>query len=133
MRARQGFTLIEMLVAMTLTIFVMVILSECFIQGLETFSQLKAIGDMQEKLRTATNMLREDLTQDHFEAKRRLTDPDIFSIRPREGFFRILQTNGSAMDGKDADGLYSYNAQSHILNFTNKKRGNRRENFYTAV
>src|SRR5439155_10425507 len=43
---RQGFTLVEMLVAMALTIFIMVIMSEAFVAGLETFRQLKAIGDM---------------------------------------------------------------------------------------
>ncbi|MBI3409449.1 MAG: prepilin-type N-terminal cleavage/methylation domain-containing protein [Planctomycetes bacterium] len=140
---RQGFTLIEMLVAMTLTIFVMVILSQCFILGLETFSNLKTIGDMQEKLRTATNLLRNDLIQDHFEAKRRLTDADIFTTRPREGFFKVSQLYASGVDGLDADNLYSLNASTdallaarnngHVLNFTNKQRGNRREKFYTAL
>src|ERR1700736_5021158 len=88
---RSGFTLVEMMVAMTLTIFVMVILSQCFVQGLETFSGLKAIGDMQEELRTATTLLRSDLSMDHFEGKRRLSDP-VSSFKKekiREGFFAI--------------------------------------------
>jgi prepilin-type N-terminal cleavage/methylation domain-containing protein len=72
---RRGFTLVEMMVAMALTVFVMVILSQCFVAGLETFSGLKAIGDMQEQLRTATNMLRADLSADHFEGKRRRAIP----------------------------------------------------------
>src|SRR5262245_29335828 len=72
---RTAFTLVEMLIAMALTIFVMVILSQCFILGLETFSCLKEIGDMQEELRSAANLLRADLSQDHFEGKRRLSDP----------------------------------------------------------
>jgi len=58
MSRRIGFTLIEVLVAMALTMFIMVILSQCFVQGLETFRVLKAIGDMQERLRTASNVLR---------------------------------------------------------------------------
>ena len=53
---RPGFTLVEMMVAMGLTIFLMVILSQCFVQGLETFSGLKTIGDMQEELRTAMTL-----------------------------------------------------------------------------
>lgn len=90
---RPAFTLVEMMVAMTLTIFVMVILSQCFVQGLETFSGLKVIGDMQEELRAAVTVLREDLSQDHFEAKRRLSDPvSSFTSNPiREGFFVIGQ------------------------------------------
>ena len=38
--------------------FVMVILAQCFVQGLETFSSLKAIGDMQGELRAATSLAR---------------------------------------------------------------------------
>src|SRR5687768_10016699 len=96
MRAsRRAFTLVEMMVAMTLTVFVMVILSQCFTAGLETFSGLKAVGDMQDELRTAATLLRSDLSQDHFEGKRRLSDP-LSSFNPasggetiRDGFFVI--------------------------------------------
>src|SRR5262245_38483791 len=84
---RSGFTLIEMLVTMALTLFVMVIISQAFATGLETFRQLKGIGDMQERLRTATTLLRSDLAEDHFEGKRRLSDGNIASDLPREGFF----------------------------------------------
>src|SRR4029077_20779351 len=94
MRSRRAaFTLVEMMVAMTLTVFVMVILSQCFVQGLETFSGLKAIGDMQEELRTTTNLLRADLSADHFEGKRRLSDPwaNLTSEKIREGFFAMGQ------------------------------------------
>ena len=74
---RQAFTLVELLVAMTLTIFVMVILTQAFVAGLDTFRGLKAIGDMQENLRVATSNLRADLTQDHFDGKRQ-TKPGAF-------------------------------------------------------
>src|ERR1700676_542928 len=88
---RAAFTLVEMMVAMTLTIFVMVILSQCFVQGLETFSGLKAIGDMQEELRTATTLLRADLSLDHFEGKRRLSDAvsRLKSDKIRDGCFLL--------------------------------------------
>ena len=39
-RSRQAFTLVEVLVAMALTMFVMVILSQAFVAGLDTFSVL---------------------------------------------------------------------------------------------
>src|SRR6266849_6045380 len=73
-RTRAGFTLIELMVAMALTLFIMVILSQAFVTALETFSGMKAIGDMQQQLRTAEVMLRDDLSQDHLEGKRRLSD-----------------------------------------------------------
>ncbi|MCI0701035.1 MAG: prepilin-type N-terminal cleavage/methylation domain-containing protein [Planctomycetia bacterium] len=72
--ARRGFTLIELLVAMALIVFIMVILSEAFAAGLEAFRNLKAIGDQQEKLRTAAQTLRRDLQSAHFDSMRRVMD-----------------------------------------------------------
>lgn len=60
---RQGFTLVEVLVAMALIIFIMVILTEAFSAGTGVFRTLKAQGDMQEKLRSVTSLLRDDLRQ----------------------------------------------------------------------
>ena len=64
-RQRQGFTIVEMLVAMALTIFIMVILSEAFVAGLETFRQLKAIGDMSETLHIQSTIVTFDLMEIH--------------------------------------------------------------------
>jgi type II secretory pathway pseudopilin PulG len=135
MPRRQGFTLIEMLVSMTLTIFVMVILSEAFVAALETFRQLKAVGDMEASLRTAAIMLRRDLGAEHFEGKRRLSDPKFWTVGPpREGFFSLLQTNavGDANEGVDADGIPSRRRVGHYLHFTVKVRGNGRGDFFAA-
>ena len=108
MRSRKGFTLIELMVAMALTLFVMAILSQAFVLALDTFSGLKGIGDMQANLRTAANLLRADLVQDHLEGKRRLSDPAIFTARPREGFLAIRQASASIFEGNDSDGLPSF-------------------------
>jgi type II secretory pathway pseudopilin PulG len=143
MRRRQAFTLVEMLVAMALIIFIMTILSEAFVQGLETFRQLKAIGDMQERLRAVTTVLRRDLQSEHFDGRRRLSDPDFWNQGPpREGFFRIWQglapglppplNTGRINEGTDADGLPSFRANDHALHYTIRNRGNRREDFFSA-
>jgi prepilin-type N-terminal cleavage/methylation domain-containing protein len=142
---RQGFTLVEMLVAMALTLFIMVILSQAFITGLDSFSQLKAIGDMEETLRVATSNLRNDLTLDHFEGKRRMSDPTFLATLPRQGFFRVVQKTPSWLEGSDLDDPNPPNASVgldptvfppgypvHVLHFTIKLRGNRRENFLSA-
>ncbi len=50
----------ELMVVMALTIFIMVILTEAFIIASDTFSGLKTIGDMQEQLRTAINVVKTD-------------------------------------------------------------------------
>src|SRR5437899_3260350 len=73
---RPGFTLVEMLVATALVMFIMLILSEAFVAGLEAFRTLKGIGDMEERLRAATLVIRTDLQADHFEPGRRLSDPN---------------------------------------------------------
>ncbi|HYT93337.1 MAG TPA: prepilin-type N-terminal cleavage/methylation domain-containing protein [Gemmataceae bacterium] len=142
MRHRQGFTLVELLVAMALTMFVMVILSEAFVTGLETFSGLKGIGDMTEKLRAATTVLRADLAADHHEGKRRPSDPDYYSNPPKCGFIRIYQGAAALPEGTDADGIQSFRSGafpaanpiygSHILHLSIKRRGSGREDFFTA-
>jgi prepilin-type N-terminal cleavage/methylation domain-containing protein len=132
MRQRRGFTLIEMLVATALTLFLMAVVSQCFVTALDTFSNLKGIGDLESGLRTATMDLRFDLTQDHFEAKRRLSDTNIGNYR--EGFFVIYQGSASTLEGNDNDtGLPSLTATNHVLHFAVKQRGNRLENFFSAA
>jgi prepilin-type N-terminal cleavage/methylation domain-containing protein len=82
MRTRKGFTLIELMVAMALTLFIMVILTQAFVLSIDAFRGLKGIGDMQANLRTGANTLRFDLSQAHFEGARRPNDAG----RPGEGF-----------------------------------------------
>jgi prepilin-type N-terminal cleavage/methylation domain-containing protein len=142
---RPAFTLIEMLVALALTLFIMVIISQAFVTALETFRQLKGIGDMQSNLRTAATLLQSDLAQDHFDAKKRLSDANFTSDRPREGFFAVRLgkytggvdfKNGGVSEGSDADGMSCFRGpvpgnKADALYFTIKMRGNRRENFFS--
>src|SRR5262245_28983834 len=132
---RRGFTLIEMLVAMALTLFVMVILSQAFATALETFRGLKAIGDMQESLRIAQTALAADLSADHFETGRKLSHANIVTDRPREGYFFIRQASGKntsaayVTEGFDADGIESTRSYDQVLAFTVRLKGNAREKF----
>jgi hypothetical protein len=80
-----------MLVATALVMFIMLILSEAFVAGLEAFRTLKGIGDMEERLRAATTAIRADLGPDHFDGKRRLSDPMFWNTGFREGFVNITQ------------------------------------------
>jgi type II secretory pathway pseudopilin PulG len=143
MRRRSAFTLVEMMVAMVLTVFIMVILSEAFKTGLETFRQLKAIGDMDQGLRTAATILRRDLSADHFEGKRRLSDLSFLDSRtenkgpPEMGYFRIVQRPAATApisedESRDADGNPSRRRTTHWMAFTVKLRGNRREDYFYA-
>src|SRR5262249_20754316 len=127
--ARSGFTLIEMLVAAALTLFVMTILSQAFVTSLEVFSQLKGLGDMEDGLRTAATIIRSDLRQNHFEGGRKLSDKTFWSGPPgpydvpyppglgvgpttkksavQNGFLHIWQGSPSTLEGNDADGIPS--------------------------
>jgi hypothetical protein len=133
---RTGFTIIELLVAMSLVILIMSILAGAFQVGLETFSKLKAIGDMSDRLRAAAHQIRNDLRNDHFEGAVRLSDPTIINQRVREGFFMIKQFGPSGKEG-DSDGIGSFRAPipgqgSQALYMTVKLKGNRKENFFGA-
>jgi prepilin-type N-terminal cleavage/methylation domain-containing protein len=137
---RRGFTIVELLVAMALIVFIMAILSEAFVTGLQTFRELKAVGDMNEKLRSASNLLRRYLAADHFEGRKRLSDPNFWAEGPpREGFFRLWQ-GGPSFSETTLDGVPSYRSPdatlaglgNHILHFTVKLRGNERGDFFQA-
>ena len=52
MKRRSAFTIVELLVALALIMFIMAILSEAFVAGLTTFRNLKAVADMAERLRS---------------------------------------------------------------------------------
>ena len=69
-RRRRAFTLQELLVALSLILFIMVILTEQFRAGMETFRNLKAIGDLNERLRAAAIVLRRDMQSAHFDTHR---------------------------------------------------------------
>ena len=71
---RAGLTLVEMLIALALSIFIMAILSEAFVKGLEVFGQYKALADLDQRLRTAANILRRDLRAPHFEGNKKLSE-----------------------------------------------------------
>src|SRR5713101_2861271 len=91
-RRRGAFTLVEMLVATALVMFIMLILSEAFVAGLEAFRTLKGIGDMEERLRAAALIIRSDLEADHFESGVQLSDPNFWRQgNPRQGFVNITQ------------------------------------------
>lgn len=126
---RTAFTLVELLVAMGLTVFLMTILVEAFGSGMDTFRGLRSIGEMQDNLRSATNLLRADLTQDHFEGARKLSDGDFWTEPRREGYFYVEQLSAATSEGNDGDGIPSYRIadENVALRFSARTRSNRTE------
>lgn len=118
-RRRPGFTLVELLVSMALIVFIMAIVSEAFVAGLETFRQLKATGDMDAKLRTAATLIRRDLRAcrlgDSLNDFRRLSE---VQLPPLKGFFRIdIGTAAAYTEGTDADGIACTRAPQSLSTF----------------
>ena len=147
MRRRQGFTLVELLVAMALIIFIMAILSQAFVSATSTFRMLKASGDMAEKLRATSQVLQRDLAADHFEGKKRLSNANFWlNGPPQQGYFQVWQGSAPSIiagspcyiEGYDLDnippnpGIGSYRSVNHTLAFTIKMRGNQMGDFLSA-
>ena len=65
MRRRSGFTLVEVLVAMALILFIMTILAAAFSAATQTVSDLKSAGDLAERLRGAATVIHRDLEATH--------------------------------------------------------------------
>lgn len=74
MAHRKGFTLVELMVSLALTVFMMAILSEAFVVGLESFRKLRAMAELEQGMRTVEAILRSDLAADHFEGAKRLSE-----------------------------------------------------------
>jgi prepilin-type N-terminal cleavage/methylation domain-containing protein len=136
MRRRKAFTLVELLVSLALIVFIMAILSYAFSAATRSFTDLKAAGDLAERLRAAVTLLRRDLAADHFEGKKRLSDPNFWDNGPpAEGFFRIWQTTPAATvnEGTEPGGtLSSYRSTGTMLHFAVKLRGNLERDYFAG-
>ncbi len=133
-QSRSAFTLVELMVAMALTIFVMTILTQAFVISIDTFVGLKAIGDMQDNLRSAASTIRYDLVQDHFEGKRRVSDNSMIATPPVQGFFKVMPGSGQFIEGVDGDNVNSTRAKNndYVLWFFSRLKGNQQQSFYTT-
>jgi prepilin-type N-terminal cleavage/methylation domain-containing protein len=92
-RPRQnGFTIVELLVALALVLFIMSIISQVFVDASEAFRSARSKAELTEKLRFITQTLRADLRSRHFENGRKLSDPDFWKEGPpKTGYFRLEQ------------------------------------------
>jgi len=140
---RLGFTIVELLVALALVLFIMSIISQVFVDSSEAFRSQRAKAELSEKLRFLTQTLRADLRSNHFEAGRRLSDSDFWSDGPPQvGYFRLEQTNlpfpVTNLSGSET--LYTFpnpaiaqnQVQSQLLAFTSFLGGKDPRGFHSA-
>jgi type II secretory pathway pseudopilin PulG len=133
MKCRHAFTLVELLVSLALIIFIMAILSQAFVAALGTFRNLKAAGDMAEKLRATTQILQRDLAAQHFEGTKRLSNPNFWlNGPPQQGYFQIYQGSKGNFEGNDLDTIPSYICTNHSLAFAICLTGQQITNFLSA-
>jgi prepilin-type N-terminal cleavage/methylation domain-containing protein len=158
MRRRSAFTLVEVLVAMALILFIMTILAAAFGSATQAVSDFKAAGDLAQRLRVAANVLKRDVEQDHFtdgpQVSPRLSDYQsntvnfwsrLTSATPPTGFFRIYEgaippnqlplgspPQGSFDEGIDLDGFHSFRTTRTALHYTIALHGTRRSDFLSA-
>lgn len=132
---RQGFTLVELLVAMALILFIMSIISVAFVDSTESFRLFRARAELSEKLRFITQTLRADLRANHFENNRRLSDPDFWAEGPpRAGYFRVEQLrSGTPILTMDNDPILSaIPDDKHALMFTSFLQGQDYKGFHSV-
>src|SRR4051812_37821066 len=99
---RNAFTLPELLVAAAVSMVIMGIIAVAFQKGIDAFRTLHAVGQMQEKLKSAQMVLKRDLSAEHFGGNFRVgySGPFVRDQRldlsswspPDEGYFEIIQT-----------------------------------------
>ncbi len=146
--SRSGFTIVEMMVATALILFIMAIISEVFASASKTYTTLKVAGDLQERLRLGATIFRRDLTSEHFDGPfipgrsgPRVGDQRLDQagwVPPTKGYFEIRQFGevsgsnplipvlyepGTAVitpNVADPEGIWSSRATNHIVRFTVK-------------
>lgn len=140
---RQGFTLVEVMVAAALSVVIMTIISYAFQVGLETTSQLKSIGGLADQLRTAHSIIRSDLRATHLsengvgdKSVSTLTASPLWGSDPNhQGFFRVT-VGGAAPErsgATDAYGMGSSISTDSWLHFTVKLDATAPEDAFAAV
>ena len=135
-RSRPGFTIMELLVALALVLFIMSIISQVFVVTSEAFRSQRAKAELSEKLRFITQTLRADLRANHFEHNRRLSDDDFWADGPPKiGYFRLEQANpyDSVSSLTLSDTAYISNASSGtVMAFTSFLQGNDQRGFHSV-
>jgi len=136
-RSRHAFTIVELLVALALVLFIMSIISQVFVDTSEAFRSQRAKAELSEKLRFITQTLRADLRANHFEHNRRLSDDDFWADGPPKiGYFRLEQANPYATESSmiPSEKTYISDASSGtVMAFTSFLQGNDQRGFHSVT
>jgi hypothetical protein len=142
-RTRAGFTLVELLVAAALSMVIMLIIGFAMQKCIESFRTMRAVSQLQERLKSVHLALKRDMESEHFVPSTAPNGASFSGVKlsqqrldlaiwqpPNEGFFSIMQGQSvggdplnpgpwpSIFEGRDSDGLPSTRAVTHSLHFT---------------
>lgn len=152
-RARRGFTLVELMVAASMCVLGMWLFTWLYKQGLDSFRTAKAQADLMAQERSVIELLRRDLSADHFldednkpNRGRKLSDQlrtlgPGYTV-PRGGYFETFTPLpvGPAIEPVDSDSFGSWRANdagaawrpNHALRFTVVRPGGTPANQYSV-
>jgi hypothetical protein len=145
---RRGYTLVEVMVALGLSVLTMWLLAEAFRIGLEMIGQARAQANLMGQLNTVGFTLHRDLVVAHPflpddnrpNRGLRLSDQRLDQLTvtgqgwtpPPGGFFRIISPDSTLVQ-TDTEGLNIYTATNHALHFTAILPENDRNSFCAQV
>jgi type II secretory pathway pseudopilin PulG len=126
--ARAGFTLVEMLVAVALTLFIMGLFAVLMQSATRGVREAKGIASIDQKLRNAVGAIRADLRQ-VFLANNgtRFSPADLFTRAdriPTQGFFTIENNDRILLQGIDDKGNPIEHDHDDVLGLTVRREGN---------
>jgi type II secretory pathway component PulJ len=142
-RARRGFTLVELMVAASMCVLGMWLFTWLYKQGLDSFRTAKAQVDLMSQERSVIELLRRDLTADHFLDEdrkpnhgRKLSDQlrtlGTGYVLPRGGYFETTTAVPPVETPTgDADGFNSWRS-NHSIRFTVVRPGGTPDNQYSV-
>jgi len=128
-----------MMVALALTLFLMTIMAEAFIIGLDAFRLSKGVADLDQALRTCSDMIRRDLRAPHFEGNLRVSEVVPNTTNPASarfaalGYFMVVEGTGRSSEGADSAGEDVHRDTDDFIMFTVRLDGTRQENFFVGL
>ena len=143
LKLRCGFSLVELLVAMAIIIFMLSIMSQAFVIATTCMQGMKTVGELVDRTRPVLTLMQKDLSADHFDGTKKLSDANFWDYGPpKEGYFSILQGGVSETESKSTDAVKYYISNSsnaydptksnHALAFSSRLNGKSPTDFYSA-
>src|SRR5262245_59368059 len=124
---RTGFTLVEMLVAVALVLFILGLFAVLMQSAMQGVRDAKGINAVDQKLRNAVTMLKADLRQVYLaNGGTRFSPSELFTRRdrvPTAGYFSIYENSRSLPQGMDQYGNPVTIDFDDILAMTVARRG----------